>query len=364
MKVLYTTTVPAPYKVDMFEELGKLCDLTVVFEKRKLSYREEGWLRNDFQNFDAVFLKGVNIKDKMISTEIINIIRSEKFDAIIIGVYSTPSAMLAIEYMKMKNIQYILSSDGGLIKNDSYLSKTIKTRYIGAASAWLSTGVVTSEYLYHYGADRNNTFVYPFSSVKEADVLKTGISKAEKREKRFQIGVLEEHCVVSVGQFIQRKGFDLLLTACKDIPRNIGFYIIGGTPTEEYIAMKKEYELSNVHFIGFKTKEELADYYMAADLFVLPTREDIWGLVVNEAMAYGLPVVTTDKCVAGLEMVEEGVTGSIIHINDVGSLRKQILYWLEKDNIDSQAVLSIAQKYTIESMAKRHAEILNMIKVD
>lgn len=364
MRVLYTTTVPAPYKVDMFEELGKLCNLTVVFEKRKLSYRNEEWMKDNFQNFKAIFMKGINIKDRIISTEMINIIQTGRFDAIIIGVYSTPSAMIAIEYMKMKKIPYILSSDGGLIKNDSFLSKTIKRRYIRSASAWLSTGAVTSEYLYHYGAERKNTFIYPFSSVKEADILKSDITDEEKLEIRRKLCIREEHCVVSVGQFIPRKGVDVLLTACKDIPSNIGFYIIGGTPTEEYLAMKKGYGLSNVHFVGFKAKNELANYYKAADLFVLPTREDIWGLVVNEAMAYGLPVITTDKCVAGLEMVEEGVTGSIVSVDDVDAIKKQIQHWLREKSIDSQAILSTARKYTIESMAKRHIEILSMIMVD
>ena len=61
----------------------------------------------------------------------------------------------------------------------------------------------------------------------------------------------------------------------------------------------RENDLTNVHFVGFKTKEQLEDYYRAADLFVLPTREDIWGLVVAEAMAYGLGVITTNRCNAG-----------------------------------------------------------------
>lgn len=362
MKVLYTTTVPAPYKVDMFEELGKLCDLTVVFEKRKLSYREEGWLRNDFQNFDAVFLKGFNIKDKMISTEIVDIIQSGKFDAIIIGVYSTPSAMIAIEYMKKKNIKYILSSDGGLIKNDSFLSRAIKKRYIGSAYAWLSTGSVTSEYLYYYGADRKNTFVYPFSSVKEVDVVKNSISEAEKKEIRHKIGVKEEYCVVSVGQFIHRKGFDVLLTACKDISKNIGVYIIGGVPTKKYLDIKTKYKLSNVHFVGFKTKEELAEYYKAANLFVLPTREDIWGLVVNEALAYNLPVITTNKCVAGVELIENGITGYIVPSEDETALAKAINNAINGTELQREKCREKALEYTIETMAQEHFQILRRLE--
>lgn len=50
---------------------------------------------------------------------------------------------------------------------------------------------------------------------------------------------------------------------------------------------------NNIVFVEFKTKEDLTDCYRVADLFVLPTREDIWGLVVNKIMAVGTPVITT-----------------------------------------------------------------------
>ena len=76
--------------------------------------------------------------------------------------------------------------------------------------------------------------------------------------------------------------------------------IVGDEPTQEFIEMKNNMKLDNIVFVGFKTKKELKDYYIAADVFCLQTRGDVWGLVVNEAMAYGLPIITTDKCVAGM----------------------------------------------------------------
>lgn len=57
-------------------------------------------------------------------------------------------------------------------------------------------------------------------------------------------------------------------------------------------------------FESFKDKEEIRYFYLASDLFVLSIREDICGFVINEALAYGLPVITTNKCMVGLEILE------------------------------------------------------------
>ena len=115
--------------------------------------------------------------------------------------------------------------------------------------------------------------------------------------------------------------------------------------------------ITNVHFIDFMPKKELADYYRAADIFVLPTREDIWGLVINEAMAYGLPVVTTEKCVAGVEMVCEGHNGYIVPVENTDALKKAIV---KAFHISGEAVLNTAKKYSIENMAKSHMRMFEL----
>ena len=167
---------------------------------------------------------------------------------------------------------------------------------------------------------------------------------------------------ITVGQFIPRKGFDVLLKAWKDCPKDTALYIIGAKPTREYLKIKEELALNNVFFVGFKAKKELKKYYMAADLFVLPTREDIWGLVINEAMANGLPVITTERCVAGLELVENDVNGYIVPVEDYKVLAEKISYILENDVIRermAQNSLNKIRNWTIENMAKRHWKILN-----
>ena len=92
---------------------------------------------------------------------------------------------------------------------------------------------------------------------------------------------------------------------------------------------------------------------------MLPTREDIWGLVINEAMAYGLPVITTDRCVAGLELVEDGVNGYIVPVNDAASLAEKMLCVLNGDMQQmGRRSLEKIQGYTIENMAQTHVAIL------
>lgn len=362
MEVLYVTTVPAPYKVDLFEELGKLCKLTVIFENNSVSYRGDGWMRKKFNNFTALFLEGIKHNDKVYSRGIVKCLRKNNYDAIVIGVYSTFSQMLAQQYMIRNKIPYIISSDGGLTKVENKLNQLIKKHFISSASAWFSTGKVTTEYLMHYGAVKEKIYIYPFTSIKRKDILDQPLPVEVKKQYRAKLGMKEEKIILSVGQFIYRKGYDVLMRACKGLDKSIGVYIVGGNPTEEYIEMQRSMNLSNIHFLEFMDKTALANYYKAANLFVLPTREDIWGVVVNEAMAYGLPVITTNKCVAGLEMIECGLNGEIVKANNdkelYGAIRKLIN--CENTNM-ARKCLEISRDYTIEAMAHAHMDILRLI---
>lgn len=360
MKVLFTTNTPASYRVDFFNELGKFCDLTVLFETQYDKSRDKKWASDNYENFNAIFMKGIQKGEAdAICFGVLKYL-NKSYDMIIIGAYHTPTARIAIEYMRLKSITFVISSDGGFVnQHENKLKYLIKKHYISAADGWLSTGSVTTEYLCHYGADRNKVHCYPFTSVRSNKVLNEPVSEIEKKWLREQLGMKEDRICISVGQFIHRKGFDLLLNAASEMDRSTGFYIIGGIPTQEYLDQVKKHGLTNVHFVGFMDKEELVQYYKAADIFVLPTREDIWGLVVNEAMGYGLPVITTDRCVAGLEMIHEGQNGFIVPIDTVKELREAMESTINADLYSmSVEALKTAQQYTIEKMAKSHIDYI------
>lgn len=362
MKILYLTNIPSPYRVDFFNELGKKCNLTVLYERSNAKDRNETWLNKRAITFKEIFLKGIKFgNDTALCLGVLKFLKPRLYDFIIVGGYSTPTGILAIMYLRLKGIPFILSSDGGFIKNDNKILYYAKKLLISKASAWLSTGKMTDIYLNFYGANQNKIFRYYLSSIKNEDILQFPITREEKLKIRYNLNMAENKIIISVGQFIYRKGFDVLIEACKKIDKDIGIYIIGGEPSNQYIALKNRLNLYNVHFIGFKSKKELSEYYKAADLFVLPTREDIWGLVINEAMSYGLPIITTDKCIAGLELIEDGINGYIVTVNNSDILAEKISYILSNPVLLNKMSTKNIQKiksYTVEKMALQHFEIL------
>lgn len=77
--------------------------------------------------------------------------------------------------------------------------------------------------------------------------------------------------------------------------------------------------------IGFRNQREISRYYHAADLFVLPSRAETWGLVVNEALLHGVPAIVSDRVGSGLDLVEPGVTGEVCETGSAESLAAAIV---------------------------------------
>ncbi len=363
MKILYLTNIPVPYRVDFFNELGKYCDLTVLYEKKLSKDRNSKWLDNVGENYKEEYIGGVDIgKDNRLSFKIIKWL-NKKYDIIIIGGYSTALGILAISYLKLKRIPFVLNTDGGFIKNDNNVKFFIKKQLISSASHWLSTGSKTTKYLSHYGANIKYIYEYPFTSIRKADILNKPLKLEEKILIRRELDLELRNIVLMVGRIIDLKGIDIILKSARNLP-NYNFYIVGGEAKDKHLKMMSDLQLSNVHFEGFKSRAELKKYYHASDVFILPTRDDIWGLVINEAMACGLPIITTEKCIAGLELVSNDENGNVIPIDNSNELSIKLETILSNDDMRkrmSSRSIEIIRSYTIENMARVHMEIFRAI---
>ncbi len=363
MRVLYITNLASPYRVDFFEELGKHCELDVTFELKPKDARgrNAGWFNHNHSHFNAIQLHQTHIKNKVVCFDILNVLKQNRYDIVVVGMYSSLTSICAILYMWIHGIKFFINSDGGFIKyNESFFQKGIKNFLIGKASYFLASSDKTGQYLQYYGGNDKKFYKYTFSTYKEKNIPAGIIKIDEKRELRKKLGIGKNELVfLSVGQFIYRKGYDLLISACKNLSDDCQVYIVGGEPTTEYLNLVSENGVKNINFLGFKSQEELIDYYKAADVFVLPTREDIWGLVIVEAYTFGLPVITTDNCLAGLELTQNGRNGFIIPVNDHQALHEKMVWCNEnREKLEQMSICAFEpmKSYTIEQSVIDHLE--------
>lgn len=371
LKVLFLVNIPAPYRIDFFNELGKYCDLTVLIESKSAEHRNDKWLQKEAVHFKSVYLTPTKVLNKTICFDVSDYIESD-YDIYVIGVYNTLTSILAMHKLKKYHKKFIISVDGGYIKEDNQIKKWFKTKLLSGASYWLSPSAESDRYLTHYGADVSRIRRYSFTSVLEQDLVEeSDITPDKKLALRDKLGMSERKVLLSIGRFSYNKGYgkgyDILMKLAERMPSDVGIYMVGDDPTEEFLEWKKKKGLNQVHFIGFKSKEEIADYYKAADLFILLTRGDVWGLVVNEAMCYGLPVITSDKCIAGIELIHDGDNGYVVSLNDLDDICQKTLTIVNNQKCQGSMSLSscsIIRDYTIEVMALQHINIFKAVKVE
>ena len=366
-KIIFCTNLPSPYRVDFFNEFGKYCDLTVLYERHSSSERDKAWRGERATNFKEVYLelKLVGV-DRARGGALRRYIKHHPSDVLIFTNYASPATMEAILWCRLHNRRYYIEYDGGFNIKDGILKSILKRILLKDAKGHLTTADEHINYLKSLGIPQDKIYKYPFTSVREKDIIEpSGTTKELKNEIRNRLGITESKVVLSVGRFSYDmgygKGYDVLLKVASLCSSSIGFYIVGDNPTEEFVKMKSDMKLENVHYVGFKSKDELSEYYLVSDLFILLTRGDVWGLVVNEAMSYGLPIITSKYCVAGLELVKERKNGYVVNLDDIlGIVEKtnNIVDNFEVAQIMGRTSLEIINDYTIENMALAHKRII------
>lgn len=126
------------------------------------------------------------------------------------------------------------------------------------------------------------------------------------------------------GQMVRRKGVDLLLLAFDRLIA-LGFdarLLLVGREADlpKFLTKVRPATRLRIRYEGFQAPECLPEYFAVADVFVLPSRYDGWGVVINQALAAGLPIITSDAVGAGFDLVENGINGARVIADDVDML--------------------------------------------
>jgi len=166
--------------------------------------------------------------------------------------------------------------------------------------------------------------------------IDTNLFRPVRSNVRDELGIKDKLVVLFIGRLIERKGVDILLKAWEKVSReidNVHLVIIGKGPLETLVKLYSK-KLRNITHISFIEKRiDLPKYYSLADIFVFPTRLEGFGMTAGEAMACGLPVVTTNA--KGIKHVVDSSCGFKVRVGDYNSLAEKILILLKDDRLRS-----------------------------
>jgi len=194
--------------------------------------------------------------------------------------------------------------------------------------------------VFHYGANPKNISVIPCG-------VNLSLFRTMDREMaKEQLGLDGKRCILYVGRLELLKGIDRLLNAMTYIKNkhNLKLIIIGGDGDSQYDVelqrLSRKLQIQDlISFQGMVSQEELPRFYNAADVVVIPSHYESFGLVALESLACGTPVVTT--MVGGAEsVVRQGETGYVVASNDPHILAEKIMLVLSRSNGNTESINS------------------------
>ena len=303
----------------------KSCEIHILFLSgngatyRKWSGGEEKLNNVHFLDSWVFLSTGFTINERMVPRGLIRALTSIKADVIVCAEYSL-AALFSCTYARIKRIPFVSWSDGTRHseRNIGFLQKLSRKYIVRLSSAFIASSRATKENQIYLGADPKHIFV---------SELCIDQKKFMQRKKEYEPGKK----LIYVGSLIPRKGLDLLISSLyrlSDI--NWILDIVGEGPEEA--SLKQELKAlgisERVHFRGYLDGEALKKAYEKASIFVFPTREDCFGLVILEAMCAGLPIISSKFADGAHDLVIQGENGYIvdpINIREFASALRTVL---------------------------------------
>lgn len=348
MKLLFLTQNQGPFRMKWMDELAKYMEVQIFH----ISEYEDG-INPKYIDYKLKYASIRDISIKLFNKKIYNMkkVLDEKYDFLVLDGYGFVAQQILLLLLIVLGKSYFLNVDGGFVPStESWFKKKIKEIYIRKAKKIFSTSKDTDSFLIYYGAEKNQIIRHRLSNFYLNDIREKPLDREGKNFIRKIYGwPTNKFIFLAVGRFIPCKGFDLLAKALEKMPENVHIYVVGKNSDEEVPNYLKKH---NITCLPFVDRKQLNNYFDAADVFVLPTRKDVWGLVIGEAMSRGLPVITTNNCSAGKAMVKNGENGYLTEVSH-DSLRDAMMKMME-NNLQKfgQCSINVAKNFSIEESAR------------
>jgi glycosyltransferase involved in cell wall biosynthesis len=377
-KVAHLVSHPIPYFAPLYREFASRpeIDLTVYFysdaSTRAYADAEFGrsvtWDTSLLDGYRSNFLPSAARTDlstrvlKQPNWDIIREIASGRFDVLWVHGYAHATTWLAVAAARARGLRVLIRDEQTLLHGRAPHKRALKQaalRVLYSQASALYIGEQNRRYFAHYGMPEERMFPAPYCVDNRYFRGMAATLRSQRCEMRARFGINGDAPVVLFsGKLIEKKQPLMLIEAFARVRagQSCWLLIAGGGPlraaAEQLVA---RLGVPDVHFAGFLNQGEIPEAYAAADIFVLPSNlHETWGLVVNEAMNFALPVIVSDKVGCAEDLVRPGENGFVVAHESVTALSDAIARLVSDAPLRSAfgvEGLRMVDQYSIEACA-------------
>lgn len=286
--------------------------------------------------------RGVRGFFSIINLSIIGELLRERYDAVLIHGHNLATNILALVTAKLVGTKVFmrgethLQLERGRVKN--VLRKPVMSLFYLLCDAFLYIGTRNREFYEEHRVPKEKLFCAPYAVDNQFFIARSGHFASQRKKIREELGIADGVPVILYASKLtsRKRPMDLMRAFNKLRGRGIvaSLVVVGDGPErasiERFLATHGD---TNVKLLGFKNQSELPKYYAIADMFVLPSENEPWGLVINEVMCAGIPVITTREVGAATDLVVEGKTGCVYGGGDWNALSSAMANLLENGDL-------------------------------
>jgi glycosyltransferase involved in cell wall biosynthesis len=361
IRLAYFVSHPIQYQAPLLRRIAQERDIDLtVFFSSDLSvrgYKDRGfgvqveWDVPLLDGYKYEFLPRLGSGDELgfakpLNWGIFNRLRKGHFDAVWVFGYSSLACLNAILAAKLLGIPVILRAESNL--GDHVRSKlTLITKKVlfsflrSTIDCVLPIGKRNQEYWRHYLGENFPAFLTPYA-VDNDFFRRKAVEAAPHREIfRSELGLDPGRPVILFASKLQTRkrcidlveAFIRLASAAGGNPPAFLVIVGDGEERTRLEARVRESGLSSIRFLGFRNQTELPRFYDLCDIFVLPSYNETWGLIVNEVMNAGRPIIVTDQVGCQTDLVHDGLNGFVYPAFDVDSLAECLRQLIENPEL-------------------------------
>lgn len=368
-RLVVLTEIIAPYRIPVFNALATLdeIDLHVIFLSETDPFTRQWRVYEQEMQFSYEVLpswrKRIGKYNLLLNHEVANALNRSAPEVIVCGGYNYLASWRALRWAKRNRVQFLLWSESTERdrRNGHFLVESLKRNFFRQCDGFVVPGESARQYLRKFGVAEQNIFVARNAVDIQLFATKEKSIRNAAERLRGELA-LPERYVLFVGRLVAEKGVVELLNAYASLPARLRSYFslvfVGDGPLRcDLETAAREIYPGSVHFPGFVHRDELANYYGLAECLVLPTHSDTWGMVVNEAMACGLPVICTSVAGCAADLVQ--ANGRIVEPGNVTQLAEAITEIVTNTSLRremSRVSAELIQEYSPEACARGIAQ--------